>query len=197
MGKHHIADFRGFTLIELMIVLVIMGFVLAFAGPRVAKSLLGLTLKTTAKKIAGTLRYAKSQAVNTGHQYNVILDVERNRVIVVRLSHPKSLDIMTQDNTTVEEDSLDEEETNLSVIGEMTQQIKICPLPDEITFSKITIADEDPDDEEGDEIYQMAFFPNGTAQGAEIILADSKERTYRIGVHFLTGVVSVAEQTDE
>lgn len=197
MGKHRIADFRGFTLIELMIVLVIMGFVLAFAGPRVAKSLLGLTLKTTAKKIAGTLRYAKSQAVNTGHQYNVILDVERNRVIVVRLSHPKSLDIMTQDNTTVEEDSLDEDETNLSVIGEMTQQIKIYPLPDEITFSKITIADEDPDDEEGDEIYQMAFFPNGTAQGAEIILADSKERTYRIGVHFLTGVVSVAEQTDE
>jgi len=66
MGKQPFAGPRGFTLIEIIIVLVIMGLMAAFAGPRIAKSLGGLSLRTTAKKVAGALRYAKSRSV-TGY----------------------------------------------------------------------------------------------------------------------------------
>jgi prepilin-type N-terminal cleavage/methylation domain-containing protein len=42
---------KGFTLIELTIVLIIMSFLFAVAGPRIAKSLSGLSLTTSTKKL--------------------------------------------------------------------------------------------------------------------------------------------------
>jgi len=197
MRKDFTSGSRGFTLIELMIVIVIMGFILAFAGPRIAKSLGGLSLKTTAKKVAATLRYARSQAVNTGQIYNVIFDSEKNRVIVLRSQQSLVSDMTSNDNATDEEESGDEDSAEAALPKMPRQEIKVCPLPDGITFSKISIADAEFEGEEGDEIYQMAFFPNGTSHGAEIILTDSRERMFRIDVNFITGAVSVAEQTDE
>jgi general secretion pathway protein H len=190
-------DDRGFTLIELMIVLVIMGLMLAFAGPKVAKSLGGLSLKTTAKKVAGCLRYARSKAVNTSRQYNVIFDTEKNRVIV--LSLPESaVSLAMNSNDAADDEEIDgegPEETGEH--KEPAREVKIFDLPEGITFIKFTIGDTAFDQEEGKGIYQMAFFPNGTSQGAEVIIADVRERAFLIGVDFLTGVVSVEEQTEE
>jgi len=41
----------------------------------------------------------------------------------------------------------------------------------------------------------MIFFPDGTSQGGEIVLANNRERAFTIGVDFLTGVVTIAEKT--
>jgi len=182
----------GFTMIELMIVLAIMGFVIAFAGPRISKGLSSLSLKTTAKKITGLLRYARSKAVNTGRTYNVIFDSEKNRVIVMRLSGAPTSGLMNQDSATDDEDN-----TEQPVSQDTDQEIKIYPLPDGIFFNKITIAETDFEQEEENGIYQMAFFPNGTSHGLEAVLADPRERMFLVSVDFITGVVSLEEQTEE
>ena len=53
-----------------------------------------------------------------------------------------------------------------------------------------------PGSHEEDEggIYQISFSPNGGSRGGEIILADKKERMYRITVNRITGVVTIAEE---
>lgn len=188
---------RGFSLIELMIVLVIMGFMLAFAGPRVAKGLRGLSLKTTVKKVSGALRYARSRAVNTGRLYYAVFDAEKNRVIIVPSLDPAGFNMGEHDNAT-DEEAYQEEDGAKAAFGKgAAPEIKIYPLPDGITFEKITIGEMSDEDEEGDEIYQMTFFPNGTSQGCEVILTDTKERMFLIAVNFMTGVVSFEDQTDE
>jgi type II secretion system protein H len=192
MGKQPFTGPRGFTLIEIIIVLVIMGLMAAFAGPRIAKSLGGLSLRTTAKKVAGALRYAKSRSVNTGRLYSVILDCDKNRVIVLQSRQAPAAGMLEEDNATDDEEFSDARQPK-----ETKPEMKIYPLPEGITFDKITIGDVEDDEEAEEKIYQMAFFPNGTSQGGEILLSDSRERIYSIQVDFLTGVVTVAEQTDE
>jgi type II secretion system protein H len=197
MGKQPFAGSLGFTLIEIIIVLVIMGLMAAFAGPRIAKSLGGLSLRTTAKKVAGALRYAKSRSVNTGRLYSVILDCDKNRVIVLQSRQAPAAGMLEEDNATDEQEADDEEFSDARQPKETKPEMKIYPLPEGITFDKITIGDVEDDEEAEEKIYQMAFFPNGTSQGGEILLSDSRERIYSIQVDFLTGVVTVAEQTDE
>ncbi|MCP4714396.1 MAG: prepilin-type N-terminal cleavage/methylation domain-containing protein [Deltaproteobacteria bacterium] len=190
---------RGFSLIELMIVLVIMGLMLAFVGPRVAKSLGGLGIKTAAKKIAGTLRYAKGRAVNTGSLYTVIFDTEKKRVILLRAPQDQySRQLQVSDNGSDADESDDEETEQPS---SPAQEIKIYRLPPDIALESVIIGtgkdgDQDEDGETA-EISQMAFYPNGTSQGGEIVVTDPAERTQIIRVDYLTGVVSIEEQEEE
>jgi general secretion pathway protein H len=179
---------RGFTLLELLIVLVVMGIMLAVAGPRIGKALTGLSIKTTARKVAAAMRYARSRAVSSGHAYNVVFDGEKRRVLVIQSPQTSMFDTVLNDN---------EDDTEPGNAQAQVREIKILPLPKGTSFHKVTVADVASDEGEVEEIYQLTFFPDGTTQQGEIILADTKERMYRIDVNFLTGGVTLAEQTDE
>ncbi len=72
---------NGFTLIELILVLVIMGLLTALVTPAIT-SLTGLKLKTAARKVAAGLRYARSQAVATGSDYQVVFNLEKGEMTV-------------------------------------------------------------------------------------------------------------------
>jgi len=183
---------QGFTLLELVIVMLIMGFVLAFAGPRVGKGLLGLTIKTTTNKIAGALRYARSQAVNGGCPYHVVFDAEKQRLIVLRArQHLAASDdmLLPAADAAAEHEPEGPDRTAAA-------DIKTYDLPEGILFGKIEIDDAGGDEAQMDHIYQMTFFPDGTAQQAEVALTDSDERVYHIYVDFITGAVSVAESEE-
>jgi prepilin-type N-terminal cleavage/methylation domain-containing protein len=54
----------GFTLLELIVVLLIIGLMMALVTPRLIGSLTKMNLKTSAQKISSFLRYARSQAVS-------------------------------------------------------------------------------------------------------------------------------------
>ncbi len=186
----------GFSLLEIIIVMAVLSLFIAFAGPRVAKSLSGLTLKTTSKKIAGVLRYARSQAAGTGWLFNVIFDTEKKIVYVVKTRPPSSKSLYDDNETEDEPEEGDDEDDRPQ--GDSAQaEIRSYPLPENILISKVVIGATESSAEEGEGIYQLTFFPNGTSQGADIVLADEKERSYNIHVDFMSGVVSLAEQTDE
>ncbi|MBN1593220.1 MAG: prepilin-type N-terminal cleavage/methylation domain-containing protein [Candidatus Coatesbacteria bacterium] len=57
------ADCRGFTLVELIVVLFVAGLIAAFVLPSFVGSLRGMRLKGEVKHLAATLRFARSQAV--------------------------------------------------------------------------------------------------------------------------------------
>ena len=57
---------RGFSLIELMIVLVVLGLVLGYTLPGVLRFSRTLQLRGTAENITGQLRLAREKAIATG-----------------------------------------------------------------------------------------------------------------------------------
>ncbi len=193
MKRNSFSETRGFTLIELAVVLFIMSVVIALTAPGIVKSFSNLSLKTTAKKVGGALRYSRSQAVNTGSIYNTIFDTENNRVIVMQIPSPPAPNLTGRDNEAEE----DPEETDFPAIKQQKKELKTYPFPDGIVFKQILIADIDSREEEEDGIYQISFSPGGSSTGGKIILADEKERMYQITVNSMTGVVTVKENEED
>jgi general secretion pathway protein H len=68
---------KGFTLVELIVVLLIIGLMLALVGPKITSGLGSVNLKSTARKIATTLRYARGQAVAKKTPHEVFFDNEK------------------------------------------------------------------------------------------------------------------------
>ena len=64
----------GFTLFELLVVILIISLISAFVMPRMAASLPGVKLKSTARAVAASLRYARSKAVSESRPYVAIFD---------------------------------------------------------------------------------------------------------------------------
>jgi general secretion pathway protein H len=176
---------KGFTLIELTIVLIIMSFLFAVAGPRIAKSLSGLSLTTSTKKVAAALRYARSQAVNKSQVYSVIIDRAHAQVVIRGIPKP-----VTQPP--------DEEFTNEEAAAEdfkgVVNEVKLVPVAEGVSFREVSIGGQEFTGGK-EELPQMIFFPDGTSQGGEIVLANNREQAFTVGVDFLTGVVTIAEKT--
>lgn len=67
---------RGFTLLELLVVLTISTLALAVALPRFAALLPGAELKSYSRQTAALLRLARGQAIATGEEVALVLDQE-------------------------------------------------------------------------------------------------------------------------
>jgi type II secretion system protein H len=68
----------GFTIIELMIVLVILGIAAAIAAPMVS-SAASMQLRSAVNMVAADLEYAKSMSIATGQYYRVAFDTASNK----------------------------------------------------------------------------------------------------------------------
>ncbi len=64
---------RAFTIVEIMIVVVILGFIAMAAIPMMS-SASSVQIKTAANLIAADLEYAKSMAISRGNSYTVVFD---------------------------------------------------------------------------------------------------------------------------
>ena len=82
---------RGFTLAELVIVVLVIGIMTAVAAPKYADSLARFRVKAAAKRIAADLNYSRSQAKATGVSKNIQFSVGANNYILTGLedlNHP-------------------------------------------------------------------------------------------------------------
>ena len=102
---------RGFTIIELIVVLVIMVTAAAITGPNLVRGLAGVKLKSAARDVASALRYSRSYAVIRARESEFHLDLEKNSYRVsgkkklYRLSDSVRLKLVTAESeiTGVEE----------------------------------------------------------------------------------------------
>jgi general secretion pathway protein H len=67
---------RGFTLLELLVVLAIVALLLAVAPPLITAALPGTELKASTRRVAAGLRLAREEAIRTGHDVTFTLDLE-------------------------------------------------------------------------------------------------------------------------
>lgn len=73
---------KGYTLIELTVVIFLVSLMLGVSIPRVRSSLLTDSLKSTTRKIVGLLKGIRDEATREHKAYIVHFDLERNRVWV-------------------------------------------------------------------------------------------------------------------
>ena len=67
---------RGFTLVELLVVMVIAALVLALVGTSISRSVSGAEMRTAAHKVAANIRYTRTQAILQKEEQVFVVDTE-------------------------------------------------------------------------------------------------------------------------
>jgi len=70
---------RGFTLLELLVVLVLAGLLLALVAPRLTGTLETLQLRSAVREVHSGLRQARAHAQSSGAPVSWVLDIRENR----------------------------------------------------------------------------------------------------------------------
>ncbi|MBW1779154.1 MAG: prepilin-type N-terminal cleavage/methylation domain-containing protein [Deltaproteobacteria bacterium] len=70
---------KGYTFVELIVVIVMVGIVLTFAAPRLRHALLNDHLKATARKMIGIIHNLRNEAVREHQTVALYLDLNSNR----------------------------------------------------------------------------------------------------------------------
>lgn len=74
---------RGFTLIELIVVLAVLGLITALAMPMFAGALPGARLKAAARDLGAELRYARAQAIAGNRETTLTIDLAARRYAIL------------------------------------------------------------------------------------------------------------------
>ena len=82
---------RGFTLLELIVVLMIIGLMSTLVVPKLVGPMGNLNLKTASQKISASLRYARSQAASEKTTYVALFDFDKNRLVIINPPIPPSV----------------------------------------------------------------------------------------------------------
>ncbi len=164
---------RGFTLLELLVVMVVISLMSVLVVPQLTGSLARMNLQTASKKISASLRYARSQAASEKITYVAIFDFEKDR-----------LSIMTGQEAQTGETIIEED---LGDGKERATRSTSYDLPDGVKLEKAVSG--------GDEIdsghFQITFFPTGSSSGGDVILTNDRGKRYKISVDFITGIVQL------
>ena len=164
--------FSGFTLFELLVVVLIISLTSAFVMPRIAASLPGVQLKSTTRAVAASLRFARSKAVSESKPHVAIFDYTQRRLAVEPIENP--MEAMQLDS--------------LREILIRSKLDKVYEIPDEI---ELTVLNTDGVEETTD-LFPILFLPRGDSTGAKIILQNPRQRQYTVTVDRITGRVEIA-----
>ena len=164
-------ELNGFTLFELLVVVLIIGLTSAFVMPRLAASLPGVQLKSTTRAVAASLRYARSKAVSESRPYVAIFDNTQNLLVVEPFA--KSTDAA--------------ELKSLREILNTSKLQKVYEIPNEIEFNVLNYNNTD----EGSDVFPIFFFPRGDSTGGKIVLQNPRRRQFTVAVDRITGMVEI------
>lgn len=98
----------GFTMLEMMIIVVIIGIVAAMAVPSFYNTIPRLKARTEARNILNLVRLARSRAVSDGSQYGVYVDTSNRQYILFKDTiNPAQMIYNTGDSAVVGPETLD------------------------------------------------------------------------------------------
>ena len=157
---------KGFSLIEVIVVLLITSLAIALVAPSLSRFSSTVELKAAAKKVSTILRYYRSEAINQGKVYQIFFDSDLNEVSV---------------QPVVSSEEKEESEKKEEVIK------KTYSLPKGIHIKDVEVeSTQYPSD-----LPTIEFYSNGGSNGGTITLDSQGRQGYKIEVNFLTGIVAL------
>lgn len=154
---------RGFTLLELIVVMVILSLSLLIVFPSIHHIQQSLEIRTTAKKISSFLRYYRNEAINKGKVYVVSLERDLGTLKIF------SIESFSEEGT-VEK-----------------KLLKNVTLPEGIYIKEVkAISVRFPLKEPSFE-----FYPEGGCSGGYLVLSGPTHKEFEVSLDFLTGSVEV------
>ena len=186
---------RGFTLIELILVLVIMGLLTSLVAPAIT-SLAGLKLKTATRRVAAGLRYARSQAVTTGSDYQVVFNLGKGEMTIECLEEEEERPYRENAEDGEYQSRWKEGAGDEEILQPRTRRKKTYRMPKEVTLAKVIVEDMEVYKDDEEEETWIDFYPNGSCSGGEIYLTNERERVFKITLNFLTGIVGITEEEE-
>jgi general secretion pathway protein H len=153
---------KGFSLIELTIVLLIIGLSISLVIPSLSHILKAVELTGVAKRVSAILRYGRSEAINRGQVYQILFDSDLGQVGVERMG-----------STEGKEEGKNQQKTYKLPNGVRIKEIKI----DSFQYAS--------------DLPAIEFYPSGGSNGGSILIDNQEDKGYKIYVDFLTGSVAI------
>ncbi|MBI5739480.1 MAG: GspH/FimT family pseudopilin [Nitrospirae bacterium] len=154
----------GFTLIELIIVLIIIGLASGVVGLVISRSSGNFELKSISKELSAVMRLARNRAITEKRTYCFVIDINER---MYNLSTDKREDDKDKEDT-------DDNEKIIRVVNK--------PFPKDLQMSVMG----------GDSDSQIIeFFADGSSTGGVIEVSGEKGAVYHITVNRITGRVDV------
>ena len=160
---------RGFSFIEILVVLVLLSLSAALISPSFSRFLKTVELQGAVKKVSAILRYCRSEAVHRGNVYRVIFQPETRGIKVESI------------------ESSEEEEKEEGKESKSKSPARTYTFPEGIQMKEVKV--EPP--QYASDLPSIEFYPSGGSNGGTILLGAEERSGYRIKVHFLTGAVTV------
>jgi prepilin-type N-terminal cleavage/methylation domain-containing protein len=127
----------GFSLLELLMVLLILGIFAAVSAPAISRLLNTITVRDRTQGIVSTLRYARLKSISTGQKVRVVLNTADGPVFqlsggvkedrIINLNEEDSLTMEPAEITFYPESQASAAELTL-VIGNQRRDITVDPL---------------------------------------------------------------------
>ena len=189
------AFLSGFTLIEMMLIVVIMLLASALAIPSFVRSYRGAKLRTAARTVVMVHRHARSMAVLGQKEVGVLFDIAQQHLEVVSIGTEtsagdkskfleQSADRAADSAIQAGKDSDEEEpKANPTVVSELTRK-----LPDGV---KIDSFESEKVEQEVDGIYWVTYHPNGMSDPYTVRLVGDNQKAAVVEVDPISGKAKV------
>ena len=169
MKNKHARAQHGFTLMELVMVITLMGIMMGMAIPSFRNVLTSQELKNASQAIGNIIRYARSEAIQRSAQTKILLDSEAGGILF-------SIEI----DPFMQPGIFEEQRTPFPSPKQLREPatIKIASFEKQSLYG-------------GLEENELLFSPNGSTSDALLTLVDETQRVYTVGVVGLTGQVLI------
>ncbi|MCS6772407.1 MAG: prepilin-type N-terminal cleavage/methylation domain-containing protein [Kiritimatiellae bacterium] len=176
----------AFTLIELLLVVAIALIAAGIAVPLFARSFQGSQLRTAARHIVMSAKYARSMSVLRQQYMAILFDKASGQIEVVSFADRRAL--AARDNFVNTPVAGEDGKDGKSEVAPAIRSELRKSLPADISIASFTTR---TGARSLQDIYWVNYFPNGMAEGFEIELVDKLGKRARLRVDGLSGDAKV------
>lgn len=180
---------KGFTLVEIILVLVVIIIISGIALPYFAGSYRGNKLRTCARSIAKISRYARSMAIMRDETMTVVLNHETMELFVGGYLSASANEADGElDQSVLKRLGYVDDGSASSSTGGIDKEMR-TRLPDHLnvkTFDK----DRSEEDDQYEDLYLIRFYPNGQCDWFEIEIEDRRGVSIKMEINPVSGRVS-------